>query len=224
MIEEYIFPLFSVSDAGIRCSGTGFFIADIGAFITAKHVVHKGVQMYGVHTLPTGERLIRIVQQIGLHPKADIALGKLGTVRDINNQPIQRELPKAAVYPINLDGIQIGMKVNSFGYPHQTLGNELGDLQTVEFQGVWTNGEVTEQWERAMLFDSKCYNTTMPLLRGHSGGPVFNGKTIIGVNNSGDDTSSIISPLEPVQDLPVELKGKSVLFRDIVQNSGTYRF
>lgn len=229
MIEEQIFPLISLRPDGITCMGTGFFIEAGGGFVTAKHVLDiperiEDFKMFGVQSLSNGQRLRRKVIHIHAHPDADVAIGRLGNIYDENGKVIEMVPPPVSVHNISLQGFKVGDKISSFGYPNQKVSNLSEDLDAVDFMGEWTEGEIIKYLDRTIWIPTPCFETSMILKGGHSGGPVLLDGYIAGVNNSGNYETSYVSALSYLLDLNVFVNGQSIPFKQIVEQGGSHHF
>ena len=211
--EQAIFPLisFDSKQAKFKCIGTAFFFNSLGWFVTAKHVLFSNnskmfEMIMGVQTLSTGVRVLRLITHLSIHPSADIAIGKLGVARDGKALEVPHEL--APTFSLSFKKLEPNDKVIAFGYPRTTKNIE-GTETTFSLLGRWTEGEVKEFLPNgSTLLKNKCYQTSMYIDTGASGGPVFKNNIVVGINSTGWDLEEGIEPLSYITpiDLVLELQ------------------
>lgn len=214
--ERVIFPLINhdLSKNDFNCIGTAFFINSLGWFITAKHVLHDNngkffKTMYGVQSLSNGKQVSRQVKQISIHPEADIALGILGDdAFDGNAKPVEHEL--TPILELSLPMLSIDDEVSSYSFPNTKKHYEQ-HLIHFNFTGLWTKGKIEDFLpEGSPVVRNACYQTSMQIDPGASGGPVFKGNQVVGVNSSGyelfagESPLSFITPIDFILDLNLE--------------------
>jgi hypothetical protein len=228
--EEPIFPLVSFFPAkGIwKCVGTGFFIQPLGGFVTAKHVFFENdgshlPSLFAVQTTSTMERHIRVLEHFVPHPDADIAvgfLGKRGIGGGVNTEP---EI--ATNFTIDLNRLETGDKVRTYAFP-LTKSEILEEGKTeFVFSGKWAGGEIVNYLENGSpLVKNRCYQTTMSIEHGASGGPVLKNDLVVGVNSSamtlpqGEIPISFVTPIDFILDLSVP-NGKTLIsIKELVKN------
>ena len=218
--EDVIFPILTKDkEGGFQFLATGFFISNSGDFVTAKHVVldkmnNPQKQLYIVQS-NNGVHVIRYVEFIYPHPTADILYGKTHNI--ILHKGKKRPF-KSKEIPFQLSNRKLGINesVQSFAFPFskilRTPEREIG-----KFQGDWFFGKVTEYFpdgrDKTLLPDT-CYQTTMKILGGASGGPVIDSKTVVvGVNSTGYDFEveeediSFITPINKVFEIVPTING-----------------
>lgn len=214
--EEPIFPLlsFDPKTSTWKCLGTGFFIHNFGGFVTAKHVFFdddgKHVPtLYAVQTTESQERHLRVIRHFVAHPNADVGVGFLGQHRLVDGTNVKPEI--ATCFQIDTEPLSIGDQIRTFAFPLTTT--ELDEQENsfeFTFMGNWSGGIIKECHEEGFsLLRNKCYQTTMKIESGASGGPVLRNNLVVGVNSTGYDVSedeepiSLISPIELIFDLAV---------------------
>lgn len=214
--ERVIFPLIfnDLAKEDFNCIGTAFFVNALGWFITAKHVLYNNKgdifkTVYGVQTLSNGKQVARAIKQLSIHPFADIALGTLSDdAYDGNAKPIIHEL--APTLELSLAMLSIQDEISSFNFPKSKKTYE-EHLVHFNFTGLWTIGKIEDYLpEGSPLVRNACYQTSMHIDTGASGGPVFKGDQVVGVNSSGYELAtgesplSFITPIDFILDLNLE--------------------
>jgi len=157
--------------AGSQVAGTGFFIDDIGHFVTALHVVSgdPNVVKYGsLGNIPNAtfkNAQPEAIKEVGRNPELDLYVGKL----EIN---LQAPLRLASHNPPLGTSIVIG------GYPFPNIQKKPNG--SLEFYTV------RQYWQSTMIMDYLHMGNFNPILRyngflvdkrtipGMSGGPVLN--------------------------------------------------
>ena len=196
---EAVFPIVRMSDEEpLRPIGTGFFISNNGLFATAKHVLMDSSTSEPFHDL-AGIQLIRrenrvIIRQIikiSSHPSADVAVGFL-----YDKEFVERgEQAVNKLFSLTSKTPQRGEKVVAIAFP-KPLRIPSEDAFELKFTSFVYEGVIEEEYphgrDRQML-PGHCFQTTMNIEGGASGGPVgFGDGSIFGINSTG------ISGLPPV--------------------------
>lgn len=225
--EQPIFPLISFEKkySRFKCLGTAFFINPTGWFVTAKHVLYDNNQnipnmILGVQTQSNNNQVIREVTHLSLHPSADIAIGRLGTARNGSAEIVQFEL--APTFKLSFKKLEANDHIMTFGYPRTS--KEVNDnLTTFSFMGIWTRGKVEDFCPNGSpVVRNRCYQTSMLIDTGASGGPVFKDNVVIGINSSGYELGigevplSFISPIDLILDLELEIDNEQLPIRDLI--------
>lgn len=189
--EEAIIPICQwVESRDLKFVGTGFFIAQ-NMFITAKHVLLNETNTKPIDNPVTfsfldGHFYNRTIFKVVAHDTADIAIGLV--------KPIVKSDTKEAIrnrqLVLDLSDCHTGHPVATYAYPLTTISNE-ENLTIANFESKFASGLITEIYPDGRdkyILPGPCYQTTMEILGGASGGPVFNsaGK-VIGVNSTGFD-------------------------------------
>jgi len=209
-----IFPIVRYdSETRVRLLGTGFFITTTGLFVTAAHVLRavfdrKGRQRFAIgmiHFLPDNIYYLRPILRAALHPRADVAVGVAAPMaRNTDGEPLKNPiLTLTTVRPA------LGTKVVTFAYPrHQNSVS--GDVQQVHLAPTYYDGNVEEYFPDGhdrVLLPAPCYQTTISIHNGASGGPVFapNGY-VFGVNSTGFDGTdvSFVSRIDEIFQLTID--------------------
>jgi len=228
--EEPIFPLFSCepNKKMCKCIGTGFFIHGQGVFVTAKHIFIDNLDkrlstLYAIQTTSKGDRHIRPVKYPLLHPKADIAVGLLGESRLPNKSDVQTEI--AAYFKLNFSELQRDDKIKTYAFPLSQTEELKKDEFEFTFGGKWSYGTVVNFYKNGVsLLKNKCYQTTMAIEHGASGGPVLKDNLVVGVNSTGWDVLkgeapiSFITPIDLILELSVRVGDRTVSFKELIEN------
>ena len=228
--EEPIFPLVSYNPDNNtwKCVGTGFFIQPYGGFVTAKHVFFDNdgkhlPTLFAVQTTSKMERHIRLLKHFIVHPDADIAVGFLGNRRLKGGVDVTPEI--APSFTLDFEKLNTGDKVRTYAFA-LTQTEKLGDGEfEFTFAGKWADGNVVDFHEDGSpLVRNKCYQTTMTIDHGASGGPVLKNNLIVGINSSGmtlpdgDIPISFITPIDLILDLSVPQDDKLISTKELVKN------
>lgn len=186
---EPIFPLL-LKDAHSgeeTVRGTGFFISSTGLFITARHVIldaldaeQRYVHPLGTaHRLPNGRIKMRTVLMAHFYANTDIAIGSV----DLTPGRGEGASYKSIVLPLSYAALLPGTKIHSHSCYnsdfssrpiHYEVSKRVGQLVAFHPSGR----------DRGML-QNPCWETTMEIPPGASGGPVFRDDgAVIGVNST----------------------------------------
>lgn len=229
--EQGIFPVihFEKNTGKFRCLGTSFLINGLGIFVTAKHVIQQVADRVGesddllmlVQHLSNKESVSRMVTNLCLHPKADIAVGMVGIARHLRTaQPMEYEVAPSC--RVSFEKMEPGCPIMGFGYP-KTQRTIMDNLTTFHLKGKWSEGLVEELHPNGLsLLQNSCYQTTMHIESGSSGGPVFNDGYVVGINSSSFELTgeekpiSFITPISYVLDLQLSIKNDLKTIRDLV--------
>jgi len=204
-----IFPIIKHNNEGlIRLIGTGFFIAENGIFVTAKHVLldvldEKGIQTDAISLVQLlgGSYLIRPILRCTSHEIADISVGIAApTTNDKTGEPLKNKLlkltPKLG---------ELGARVCTYAYPKSVIKHE--EKQELHFYPEYYEGNTETYYPDGrdkVLLPGPCLQTSMHIHGGASGGPVFTEAGIVcGVNSTGyeNDSLSFITPIETIENL-----------------------
>lgn len=220
---DYIFPLFKQNDDGhTELVGTGFFINKYSVFCTAKHVVEDvfDEDMNQTHALfaccvdsKTKAYWQRSVETISMHEVADIAIGVLDPI--INKEGIDKNKPvkKENIYEnqhviLNAITPPVGSYVSTYAHPQSTAINSENGTE-IFIAAKDFNGKVVEHHipiRDKVMMPFRCFQTSINVYGGASGGPVFYEGSVVGVNTSsveGAEDCSFITPIGYLFDLAV---------------------
>lgn len=230
---ESVFPILTMVDFGTphqryQYVATASFIHPRGVFVTAKHTLlnNDGTALMPAITIHQYGRFlcVRHLQYFKFHPADDIAIGELNEHCVHNNMRFGPRNLVAAI-PTAIGEIAVDHYIRSFAYPRSDLGPVQKDFQqNANFIGDWSEGNVEEYLPngRDLTFlPGRCYRTSMPVLAGASGGPVFNEEGfMIGVNSTsfGEEPPSHITPLDGMLDLVLNehYAGAEMTVRDLL--------
>jgi hypothetical protein len=229
LIEEPIFPLVSFNpETGVwKCVGTGFFIQGLGGFVTAKHVFFDNEcnplpTLYGVQTTAANERHLRPIKHVVPHTEADICVGMLGKRRLQGGINIDPEI--ATSFSLNFKKLDSGDKVRTYAFPLTETNALEGGEYEFTFSGKWAAGEIVDFHEEGSpVVRNRCYQTTMLIEHGASGGPVIKNNLVIGINSSGMDVMeneipfSFVTPIELILDLSVPNGKGTITIKELVK-------
>jgi S1-C subfamily serine protease len=202
--EEGIIPIFSESKGKIVFLGTGFFITQFGLALTAKHCLLNNDNKYYKSLFiiqSVGEKQVVVRPIVKSYDNAsDIAvLVPREMISKIDGKPLTNHR-----CVLTLKKQEIGEEIVSYAYPNTTLENE-EELLKVNIKGEWHTGKIEEFHETGISFlKNNCYQTSMHIKAGSSGGPVANSKgSFFALNSTGADVASGVAPyslLTPIAD------------------------
>lgn len=186
--------------------GTGFFVADGGIFITAKHVLESAYEkgpdapyfLGIIQFMFDGKFTERALRQICWSNSADIGLGVCQEAKH-NVTGALLENPKIR---IGLRQPKVGEKISTYAYPDSTA-EHLGDRTAIHTFPHFYDGQIVEDFpvgrDSAQL-SWPCFQTSMHIHGGASGGPVFDSSGMaIGINTASWDPDTDISYVTKIQ-------------------------
>jgi hypothetical protein len=222
-----IFPILrKASDGKLHLIGTGFFITSYGVFATAKHVADEinGIhwraddQLTILHFYSEKDFHVRKIKHITCHEKADVAVGacEFAVERKTGNF-VKNKILKVS----NYQG-EIGAQVFTYAYPHTVIENT--PEQIITLQPKFYEGAINDflpQGRDKTFLPMPCYQTSIAVHGGASGGPVFtSNKGVFGINSTGytgQEDISFISQVKDIFDLSIcDDEGKQLLIRDSI--------
>ncbi len=223
--NEVIFPLVKENfDGSIALLGTAFFIQHQGVFVTAKHVLMDIVELdsrgqfrfkahvFGIQFLEKNQYIQRPVVTFTVDNAADFAVGRLQPM----HKPTTKEPLTNKVVSLTLSELEKDDPVTTYAYPNTVIQNlkSTGSQNAAHFWPMYYQGKVVECFpqgrDRSML-PNPCYQTTMVIHGGASGGPVFNkhGK-VCALNSSGYPDMLDVSFISRINEiLPLQVHGMS---------------
>jgi len=203
-----IFPILKqVVPDDFKLIGTGFFIGSFGLFLSAKHVLrdcfdNKKDQKYPIcicQFFPNNQFQFRHILWCSSHNISDVAVGLVEPTSGIETNP---------VLTITTSPPSIGGKVATYAYP-KTQVRQADSLQILNFDCAFYDGEIVECFPEGRdktLLPGPCYQTSMVIHGGASGGPVA-GRSgrVFGINSTGveENNISFLSRIDEVLRLPL---------------------
>jgi hypothetical protein len=188
-----IFPILrEVSTGGTELVGTGFFLTTIGHFVTAKHVIldaynlQTGRQtgfLHALHFVEGSSVLVRHITAVAAHNAADVAVGKMDYhVLTATGEPLRNRVPVFTTTPP-----EPGSPVVTYAYPKSDRAYSPGSGSA--FRPNFYDGHLVAHSELPRdprLVSWPHYVTSITVLGGASGGPVFDSQgRVFGVNAVG---------------------------------------
>jgi trypsin-like peptidase len=212
--DQSIFPIMRTDDHGrFHLLGTGFYITVNGLFITARHVLmdpldSSGQQKYSIGILqfmPGNTYFVRPILRFASHATADLALGVAAPMPHTKaGIPVTTRILTLTTNPPELHA-----RVVTYAYPKHRSVIVDGE-QTIHFKPTFYDGNIAAFFpngrDRTML-PAPCYQTTMIVHGGASGGPVFaESGSVFGVNSTGYDETDIsfVSRIDEIFDLAID--------------------
>ena len=136
--------------------------------------------------------------------------GQLGIATDGNAIPVDYEL--SPIFKISYNILDPADKIIAFGYPcTEKIVNDT--KTTFNFTGIWSQGAIIDYHpDGSPLVRNRCYQTSMKIDTGASGGPAFKNNYVVGLNSSGWDVEkheeplSYITPIDYLNDLSFEVE------------------
>jgi hypothetical protein len=174
--------------------GTGFYIAHQGLFATARHVLEEcfdtqrepTIPLTIVHRFPAENRIVfRPVTRAFLHNSSDIAVGMAAPMR----HGATGDDLWASSLVLSSKAVEVGCAVTTYAYPNAiTIGDE-SDEHRIYVNPLFYAGEVVQCFPEGrdrIMMPGPCYQTSMHLHGGASGGPVFDSRTgrVCGINST----------------------------------------
>ncbi|KWK67552.1 S1 family peptidase [Burkholderia stagnalis] len=187
-----VVPLYRHTDAGreMEVIGTGFFVTQ-STVVTARHVAESALEadpqgnpgLWAIQILDGGQYYRRPVVNVVMHPTTDIALCVLAnmthrqTGANLSNPVIRLSARDPA----------IDEHVYTYAYPDTVFERE-GERARLDLNPHFYDGYIVQHHpdgrDRVML-PFPCFETSMHLHGGASGGPVFDARgAVVGVNVS----------------------------------------
>jgi hypothetical protein len=194
-----IFPIVTQEPSGLfRLIGTGFFITENGLFVSAKHVLlavldtrQRQVAPIGLFQfLPNNAYVLRPILRCTSHEVADVAVGVAAPIHHNQTGGLFRN----KVLTLTADLPKVGTQVATYAYPASVL--VAGEpAQQLHFNAGFYSGVIQDYFpsgrDRAAL-PAPCFQTSMHIHSGASGGPVFgNDGRVFGINSTGWDGTDL---------------------------------
>lgn len=193
--------------------GTGFFISTNGLFITAKHILldpfgARGREKYPigiVQFLPEGVFIQRPILRCASHTVADVAVGAAAPM----NKNKTSGMLTNPILSLSTASVEVGTRIVTYAYPkHANVIDE--ESQQINLCPTFYDGFVEEFYPNGrdrVLLPGPCYQTSIVIHGGASGGPVFGPDGYVhGVNSTGfeEDELSFISLVKDVLELTID--------------------
>lgn len=220
-----IFPVIRYDSEGhVHILGTGFFISTNGLFVTARHVLMapfdgKGRQQYPIGTIQflrkgeSADYILRPILRCATHPVADLGVGVAAPLNRRDGTPLTNP-----VLTLDTEVHSVGERITTYAYPKHADVIE-GDRQFINMAPTWYDGRIEAYWPngRDKMLPGPCYQTSIVIHKGASGGPVFsrNG-SVLGVNTTGYDGTdlSFVSRIHEILELSID---------DVIMGTGSAR-
>lgn len=201
--DESTFPILKQLENDCwQLIGTGFFITKNGIFLTAKHVLqdvlnaNKQTHPIVAFLFPSqGIYQIRPILKGFLNVEGDVAAGI------IQNKDPSGKLLYNPFYGLSCKEMRAGDKIVTCAYPETKHSGF-----DITFRIKFYNGEIQEylsQGRDNVMLPNPCYHTSINILGGASGGPVFNSDGhVIGINSTGFSSGDLDhSPISFISDI-----------------------
>lgn len=173
-----IFPVLKCVEARWHLIGTGFFIAGYGIFATARHVLEDACDKDGrancaigiLHFMPERYFFRRIVH-VCWNSVSDVAIGIVepmkedGAIDMLNN----------GFLGVTLRVPSTGSQVVTYAYPNHLVTNDSEGAKIELFPAMYegTLEEYFPEGRDPKMMPGPCFQTSMHVHGGASGGPVF---------------------------------------------------
>lgn len=213
--SDCIVPVVHVYRGRMSLLGTGFFIASGGLLVTARHVLLDVDQDGGVSTVPPsivqwtedGKAVLRPLVWVAACGDSDIAIALPPALRRASSgEPLMCK-------PIGLTTRtpEIGETAFTYAYPNTVSVDT--PRPAIHFNPSYYIGRVEEHFPAgrdSTMMPWRCYQTSISLHGGSSGGPVFDRYgNVFGVNCSSIDGApdvSFVASVVDLLDLPVSIR------------------
>jgi trypsin-like peptidase len=211
-----IFPIIRYDAQGyVHLLGTGFFITTNGLFVSARHVLMDTFDSKGRERFPigivqflgkgeNGDYIFRPILRCASHPIADVSVGVAAPMNKPDGTPLKNK-----ILTLTTERVQVGERVTTFAYPrHANVIDDTG--QKINTVPTWYDGEIEGHFPNGrdrVLLPGPCYQTSMVIHGGASGGPVFaRSGCVFGINSTGyDDTNlSFVSLIDEIFQLAID--------------------
>ena len=202
--HQVIFPILKQDPGAVlQLIGTGFFISCCGLFVSAKHVLRDcfaqdGAQKYPiclVHFLPNRQYQFRHIVWCSHHDICDIAVGLAEPAEsgEIN-----------AVLQLTTSVQPNGATCVTYAYPKTEI-QQVGSIHVLNFKADFYDGRIVQchpQGRDKILLPGPCYQTSIVIRGGASGGPVIGSSgRVFAINSTGYDGTDDISFVSRIDEI-----------------------
>ncbi len=227
---ESIVPILRVEETGqLVCFATGFFIHVGGIIVTAAHVVKEIVNDDGTTAKPlrvlhyqgNNHFGLRPVAKATIHKVADVAILGLHSEMD----PATKQVRRNKVLAMTSSTPPVGTPVFSWAFPN-SIHMHHGSQSSIRIEPRLYEGQITAEFQNGrdrVVLPGPCYETTLGISGGASGGPVFTESGLVfAVNSTGIDGTDVayVSHVQPLGGLPLQgYQGRDGIHRETVRIS-----
>jgi len=244
-----VVPIMKEIETGkLMIVGTGFYVTRYGLFLTAQHVLNELVMNepkeldvgYILH--PVGDNNfthhIRRIRSVSFLQIADLALGQAENFVDkYPDNPLLNLRPH-----LTTEVPYIGSPLITYAYPANKILDFTQNEKAPEVCSDYFKGKFLEHAQSGPFMPYPHFRTSIKIKGGASGGPVFSGGRVIGVNcrgwdfgksDKGENLSSIVPIVEILQialprlqlpeisweynQIPDIRRGDQLTFRDLIK-------
>ena len=197
---EAVVPILRVDERPLRmtCIGTGFFIHTGGILVTAAHVVRDVIgedgnpttSLMALQYLHPNQFISRFIIKACVHTVEDVAV--LG-VQTLSHKDTGAPLRNKVLIPTTRLPKE-GDLVSTWAFPKST-SEYVGNRGQVSISAKLYDGAVRKEYSSGrdrVLLPGRCYETSLGIEGGASGGPVFDEHGhVFAVNSTGIDGTDI---------------------------------
>ena len=194
-LKYFVFPIIKQLDSELlEFVGTGFFVANFGIVATATHVIKDALDSDGnqsnplmiVHFVSQNEFLFRRIIKATHFKNGDVSLCLLDQYNDKKTGKLLQN--NALTLTTRIPAV--GEEILTYAYP-----NTVVDIDRIHSAPALYNGVITEYYPQGrdqVMMPKPCYQTSMIIHGGASGGPVFStGGGVFGINSTGFENEEI---------------------------------
>lgn len=227
-----VFPIVKANREGVSVVGTGFYISSHGLFVSAKHcfqrpdgLVDLDASYASIHMLGAEGYILRALAWCQFVADADVAIGAAAEMRNKLGEP----LPTQAL-TISAERPVIGTEIVTYAYANTTVVVD-GEKSKINLKPRFYEGKLIRYFpikRDSSTITWPCYETSMPIYRAASGGPVCRGDSgaAFAVNTSSIENSediSFVTPLDFILDTEIDVqnapdgKKRRLKIRDLIE-------
>ncbi len=202
-----ICPIFrQENDNSLKLIGTGFYVSNNGIFITAAHVLKDVVSEDGEQERAIvvfdfsnkNQYIIRNLLRGIVKNQSDVGVGMC---REMEHKTSKKKLLNK-ILCLSKNSPKVGDKIFTYAYPNTV--HRKTDKEEIHLNPLFYEGEMTDSFPNgrdSVFLPSKCYQTSITIHGGASGGPVFNSKGhVIGINSTGFEGCNDVSFISSIED------------------------